>query len=259
MASSTAKARIDPIAKKIWQITKSNLKVETKESASRALKETGLALKYAGGQEIYATHRSIMLLYGTSKPYVPHDCFVAPSATVAGNVTCWDTSSVWYGAVVRGDRNSVKLGFKSSLGDRSVINTVTDLTTGLPAHCDIGHYVTVKPGAVLVSCTVDNHAIIGEGCVVLEGSLVESETILEPNTVVPANARIPSGQKWGGNPAAYIADLTEEEKALIVGTADEIALTAAEHLVEYLPYGNPYAHLEELEKEAAKLAGNASA
>jgi len=253
-----AKARIDPIAKKLWQITTANFKSGSKNSVGKALKETGLALKYVAGEEIYATHRPIMLLYGTQKPYVPHDAFIAPSATIAGNVTCWDTASVWYGAVVRGDRNSVKIGFKSSVGDRCVINTVPEIPSGLPARCDLGHYVTVRPGAVLISCTVENFSIIGEGAVVMDGALIESYTILEPGTVVPAGGRIPSGQKWGGNPAAYIADLTGDEKASIEETANDIAISAAEHLVEYLPYGNPYKHLEELHGDAAKLAGSSA-
>lgn len=253
-----AKARIDPIAKKLWQITKANVKSGSKDAVGKALKETGLALKYFAGEEIYATHRPIMLLYGTHKPYFPHDSFIAPSATLAGDVTCWDTASVWYGAVVRGDRNSVKIGFKSSVGDRAVINTVPEIPSGLPARCDLGHYVTVRSGAVLISCTVENYSIIGEGAVVMDGALVESHTILEPGTVVPAGARIPSGQKWGGNPATYIADLSDEEKAGIEETANEIAHSAAEHLVEYLPYGNPYKNLEEVQEDATKLAGSST-
>ena len=86
----------------------------------------------------------------------------------------------------------------------------------------------------------------------MEGSVVESNVILEPGTVVPAYSKIPSGQRWGGNPAAYIEDLDDEAKDHIQGHAEHISILSAEHLEEFLPIGNTYVHLEELEKEGVK-------
>ena len=85
----------------------------------------------------------------------------------------------------------------------------------------------------------------------MEGCLVESNVILEPGTVVPPYARIPSGQKWGGNPAAYIADVTAVEAEDIKKKSNEIHQRAKEHLLEFLPVGNTYVHLEELERQQA--------
>jgi carbonic anhydrase/acetyltransferase-like protein (isoleucine patch superfamily) len=76
--------------------------------------------------------------------------------------------------------------------------------------------------------------------------------MLEPGTVVESGQRIPAGQKWGGNPATYIADLTVDEKESIQARALQIHETAKEHLVEFLPVGYTYVHLEELEKEGVK-------
>jgi carbonic anhydrase/acetyltransferase-like protein (isoleucine patch superfamily) len=91
--------------------------------------------------------------------------------------------------------------------------------------------------------------VIGDKCIVMEGSLIEKNVILEPGTVVPAYARIPSGQRWGGNPATFIAPLDEGDVDHIKQTAEATTALAWEHLTEYLPYGNSYLQLEELEKK----------
>lgn len=186
------------------------------------------------------------------KPFVTNDTFIAPSASVIGNVTNWDKSSVWYKAVVRADsEKSVNIGFSSSIGEGSVVTTLPEdgeLETGLPADTHIGHYVTIGSGCVLKSCRIDDLVVVGDKCTIMEGSLVENHSILEPGTVVMPYQRIPSGQKWGGNPATFVADLTPDEKEDIKGKAEKIFSLAQEHQIEFLPYGATYVHLEELEK-----------
>jgi gamma-carbonic anhydrase len=178
---------------------------------------------------------------------------VAPNASVIGDVTSWDQSSVWYGAVVRADsQHPITIGFTSSVGEGSVVCTLPKngtLQSGFPPVCHIGHYVTVGAGSVLKSCRIDDLVVIGEKCTILEGALVEANTMLEPGTVVPAYARIPSGQKWGGNPAKFVAKLTPEEEEGIKKTALEIHNQAREHLLDFLPVGNTYIQLEELERQ----------
>lgn len=196
-----------------------------------------------------------MTFYG-AEPFKTNDTFIAPSASVIGDVTNWDESSVWYGAVVRADSNhAITIGFSSNVQDGAVVTTLGEkatLETGFPPITHIGHYVSIGAGSVLSSCRIDDLVIIGDKCTILEGSLVESHVILEAGTVVPAYARIPSGQKWGGNPAQFISDLTPDEKDSIQQTAEKIHLQAAEHLVEFLPIGNTYVHLEELEKQGTE-------
>ena len=191
-----------------------------------------------------------MMFLGVT-PFKTNDTFVAPSASVIGNVTNWDESSVWYGAVVRGDSHPITIGFSSNIQDRAVVQTVSGkkevLDSGFPPVCHIGHYVSVGAGSVLVSCRIEDIVDIGEKCTIMEGALVESNSILEPGSVVPANARIPSGQRWGGNPAQFIEDLDDEAKDGIKSKAERIQKQAVEHILEFLPYGNGYLHLEEVE------------
>jgi carbonic anhydrase/acetyltransferase-like protein (isoleucine patch superfamily) len=161
----------------------------------------------------------------------------------------------WYGAVVRADSSHpITIGFNSSIGEGSVVTTLRKngtLQTGFPPVCHIGHYVTVGAGSVLKLCRIDDLVVIGEKCTILEGSLVEANVMLEPGTVVPPYARIPSGQKWAGNPAKFVANLTPDEVDDIKRKSNEIHYRAKEHLLEFLPVGNTYVHLEELERQQA--------
>jgi gamma-carbonic anhydrase len=188
-------------------------------------------------------------------PFTTNDTFVAPTASIIGDVTCWDQSSIWYKAVVRADspHGSITIGFNSSVGEGTVVTTelpsVEALeTTGFPPDAHIGHYVTIGAGCVLKSCRIDDIVEIGDKCVILQGALVEHHSILEPGSLVMPYQRIPSGQKWGGNPAVFIADLTPKEQTHIQQTSAMVRKKAYEHFCEFLPYGNTYVHLEELEK-----------
>ena len=172
-----------------------------------------------------------------------------------GDVTAWDKSSIWYKAVVRADSShSITIGFSSSVGEGSVVGTlpesVTELETGLPPDTYIGHYVTIGAGCVVKSARIDDLVEIGDKCTILPGALVEHHVVLEPGSVVLPYQRIPSGQKWGGNPAKFIAELTLDEKEHIQAAALKVHEQAKDHLVEFLPYGFTYVHLEELEKSS---------
>merc|ERR1711937_525517 len=156
------------------------------------------------------------------------------------------------GAVVRADSSHpITIGFTSSIGEGSVVTTLKKngtLTTGFPPVTHIRHYVTVGGGSVLKSCRIDDLVVIGEKCTILEGAVVESNVILEPGTVVPPYAYIPSGQKWGGNPAKFVANVTADESEEIKKISLETHQQAKEHLTAFLPVGNTYIHLEELER-----------
>jgi gamma-carbonic anhydrase len=204
--------------------------------------------------QFFTRHRPLMTFY-EAEPFKTNDTFIAPSASVIGNVTNWDESSVWYGSVVRADSgHSITIGFQSNIQDGAVVTTLgekAELATGFKPVTHVGHYVSVGAGSVLTSCRIDDLVMIGDKCVIMEGSLVESHVILEPGTVVPAYSRIPSGQRWGGNPATFISILSDDEKADIMSHTEKIHQQAYEHMVEFLPVGNTYLHLEELERKAA--------
>ncbi|KAG2443097.1 hypothetical protein HYH02_009511 [Chlamydomonas schloesseri] len=161
--------------------------------------------------EWYNRQRNIFPLLD-KEPYYPVDVFVAPNAVVCGDVDIYGGASVFFGAVLRGDLNKIRLGNRSAILDRAVVHAARAVPTGLNAATLIGEKVTVEPYAVLRSCRVEPKVIIGARSVVCEGAILESESILAPNSVVPPARRIPSGELWGGSPAKFIRKLTDHER-----------------------------------------------
>ncbi|KAF3503190.1 hypothetical protein F2Q69_00040107 [Brassica cretica] len=192
----------------------------------------------------YRGQRQIIPL-GQWLPKVAVDAYVAPNVVLAGQVTVWDGSSVWNGAVLRGDLNKITLGFCSNVQERV---TVYFEFTGLPAETFIDRYVTVGAYSLLRSCTIEPECIIGQHSILMEGSLVETRSILEAGSVVPPGRRIPSGELWGGNPARFIRTLTNEETLEIPKLAVAINHLSGDYFSEFLPYSTVYLEVEKFKK-----------
>ena len=150
-------------------------------------------------------HRSKIQLYDLEPR--SNNAFIAPSATVVGEVFMDRFSTVWFNAVIRGDINAVRIGQYSSVGDNTVIHTAASLPTGIPSYVNIGNNVTIYSNCTLYSCTIEDDVVIGPKSVILEGARVEKSAMLAPGSVVPPGRLIPAKQLWGGNPVEYIKDL----------------------------------------------------
>ena len=146
----------------------------------RALRETGAALDATGlrllekpiFKENFARHRPVSALGGLA-PSVPADAFVAPSATVIGDVSMGPRSAVMYGAVLRGDLAPVSLGAGAVVGARAVLHAAKAVEGHVAPAVRVGAGAVVGPGAVLHACTVEAGASVGAGAHVGEGALVE--------------------------------------------------------------------------------------
>ncbi|KAL0585059.1 hypothetical protein ABG067_005196 [Albugo candida] len=223
----------------------------------RAFRETGQALDRVGlkvlgnnsYKEQFSRHRQIINLYD-KQPAIAHDVWVAPNATVIGDVEICNDASVWYNVVIRGDLNAVTIGNRTNVQDRTVIHTSKENSPGVPAGTSIGNNVTIGHGCVLYSCTIENTSLIGMGSIILDGALIESNTIIGAGSVIPPGARIPSGQLWVGNPAKYVRDITDDEVQDIIRQAKEYQAIALTHSAEFLPYGTVY-----LDAERVKASG----
>lgn len=174
-------------------------------------------------------------LIGDKRPVIMNDSWVAPTATVAGDVFLADEATVWYSAVVRGAHNKVHIGNISNVQEKALVETVEALDSGFPAITKVGDYVSIGAGAVLRSCTIGDKVSVGIGSVIPEGCVVETNVKLEPGTVLEPDTFVPAGEKWAGNPAAFVAHLTEDETAAIVDEAKAIAVRAAELNLQYVP------------------------
>ena len=154
-------------------------------------------------------HRMKLPLYDLTPRL--YNNWVAPNATVVGEVRIGPFSSVWYNTVIPGDINGVDIGRFTSVGDNCVIHTAAALPTGMPAKVTISNNVTIGAGSTLYSCDIMEDVVIGEKCVIMEGAKLEAGCQIAPGSVVPPGRLIPAKQLWGGNPCVWMKDLDMAE------------------------------------------------
>jgi carbonic anhydrase/acetyltransferase-like protein (isoleucine patch superfamily) len=167
--------------------------------------------------------------FGKSTPNV-NGAFVASSASVIGNVQIGANSSVWYGAVVRGDVNSVKIGENVTVGDRAMLHCSGGGDKNAPLV--VGSNVTVKAGAIVHGCTVADGCVIGEGAQIMDGASMGKNAMVGPGSIVAENKVVPPGQLWAGVPAKYQRDISPEEIAAFAEIVQENVEMALLHSSE---------------------------
>jgi carbonic anhydrase/acetyltransferase-like protein (isoleucine patch superfamily) len=139
-------------------------------------------------------------------PRIHETAYVVPNATVIGDVTLMEESSVWYGAVVRGDLNRIIIGPRSNVQDNAVVHIDT------PNETRLGELVTVGHSAIVHACTIDDEVLIGMGAIVLDGSEIGARSIIGANALVTLGSKIPPGSLVLGSPAKVKRALTLEEQ-----------------------------------------------
>ena len=127
--------------------------------------------------------------------------YIAPNATVLGDVTLGENVNIWYGAVIRGDNGPIVIGEGTNVQDNAVIH---DATT-LGAYCTVGH------GAIVHGCTVGDGCLIGMGAIVLSGAVLEEGCLVGAGALVTGKTHAPAGSVLLGNPARIVKQLTPEQ------------------------------------------------
>ena len=141
--------------------------------------------------------------------------FVAENATVIGDVRLADDVSVWFGAVVRADRDTITVGSGSNIQDNAVVHT----TPGFPV--TIGTGVSVGHGAILHGCTIHDRVLVGMGAVVLNGAVVGEGSIIGAGAVVTEGREIPPNSLVLGVPGKVVRETTPEQQESILHNARE--------------------------------------
>jgi gamma-carbonic anhydrase len=163
--------------------------------------------------------------YKGARPRIGREVFVAPNATVIGQVTLGDQSSVWYGSVVRGDVGTIAIGARTNLQDLSVVHVTTN-----KHDTKIGSDVVVGHRVVLHGCTVGDRCLIGMGSVVMDGADVGDFALVGAGALVTPGTKIPAGAMALGSPAKVVRQLTDNERRAIEENAAHYVDLAREHL-----------------------------
>jgi len=138
------------------------------------------------------------------------NCFIAPNATIVGDVTMGTNCSVWFNAVIRGDVNTITIGNDSNIQDGAVIHA-----TYLKAATTIGNRVSVGHNAIVHGCILKDHVLVGMGAIIMDNAVVEEYCIIGAGSVVLENTICETGFLYAGTPAKKIKPITEEQRALL--------------------------------------------
>ena len=140
-------------------------------------------------------------------PNIHPSAFIAPTASVMGNVTLGRDASVWYGAVLRGDLDAIEIGEESNLQDGTIVHTDPGFPTRVGRRVGVGHRV------ILHGCIIEDRCLIGMGSILLNGAVVGTGSVIAAGAVVPEGVRIPPGSVVMGVPGRVVrqadAQLTE--------------------------------------------------
>ena len=166
-------------------------------------------------------------------PTLGERCFVDAAATVIGDVELGDDSSVWPGAVIRGDMHSIRIGQRSSIQDGTVVH-ITHASDYNPGGwpTTIGNDVTVGHNVTLHGCTLGNCILVGIGSTVMDGAIVEDNVIIGAGTLVPPGKTLKSGHLYFGSPCKQARALTQNEIDYFPYTAGNYVKLKDQYLAE---------------------------
>lgn len=170
-------------------------------------------------------------------PKIAPDTFIAQNAVIIGDVEIGPGSSVWYGCVLRGDVNKIRVGRNTNIQDGTVVHVNHDpagdyreTSGGMATH--IGDGVVIGHMALLHACTLEDGCFIGMRAVVMDQAVVESRAMVAAGALVTPGKRVTSGRLWVGSPAKPARDLTRQELDQIPYLAKHYTDVGGEYLAE---------------------------
>lgn len=169
----------------------------------------------------------IILSYKGTVPTIAADAFIAQTAVVTGDVVVGAQSSVWYGCVLRGDVNTIRIGDHTNIQDGTVVHVTRETHPTV-----IGSGVTIGHGCTLHGCTLQDNCFVGMGATVMDGAVVESGAMVAAGALVTPGKVVKSGELWGGSPAKLLRPLTEKELAFFPVSARNYAELGWDYLVQ---------------------------
>jgi carbonic anhydrase/acetyltransferase-like protein (isoleucine patch superfamily) len=169
------------------------------------------------------TTSPLILTFDGHSPVVSDDAWVAPNATLIGQVSIADDASVFYGSVLRGDTDAISIGAGSNIQD----NVSVHCDAGIPT--TVGALVSVGHSAVLHGCTVEDGCLIGMGATVLNSAVIGAGSLVAAGAVVLEGTIVPPGSLVAGVPAKVRRELTKDERLALTANAAHYIELSRQH------------------------------
>ena len=143
--------------------------------------------------------------YKEKSPVIDNESYISETAVIIGDVTLKKNTNIWFGAVLRGDMESITIGENTNIQENSVIHVDKTNKVVIGNNCTIGH------NAIIHGCTIGNNTLIGMGAILLNGAKIGNNSIVAAGALVTQNKEFEDGVLILGNPAKVVRKLTEEE------------------------------------------------
>src|SRR6056297_3422126 len=143
--------------------------------------------------------------YKDMMPEIHSSCYISETADIIGNVILEKDVNVWFGSVIRGDENYVKVGKGTNIQDNCTLHIARDFP------CILGENVTVGHRAIVHACTIGDRVLVGMGAIIMDGAVVRSDVIIGAGALVPPGRELASGWLYVGTPAKAHRELSDDE------------------------------------------------
>jgi gamma-carbonic anhydrase len=173
--------------------------------------------------------------YDGITPKIAPDAFIAETAVVIGDVEIGAEASIWYGCVLRGDSNRIKIGARTNIQDGTIIHVNHEREGAAGTKTTIGSDVTVGHMALLHACTLEDGSFVGMKACVMDGVVVETGAMVAAGALVTPGKRVKRGELWAGSPAKLMRPLSEKEIAYFAYSAQHYAELAATYRLRGAP------------------------
>ncbi|MDX5337426.1 MAG: gamma carbonic anhydrase family protein [Cyclobacteriaceae bacterium] len=147
-------------------------------------------------------------------PQFGEECWLAPNASVIGDVVMGRNCTVWFNAVIRGDVHEIRIGDHTNIQDGAVIHCTYQKA---PTH--IGNQVSIAHNAIVHGCTIHDRVLIGMGAIVMDGAIVHSDSVIAAGAVVLAGTIVEPGSIYAGMPAKKVKEIGNDMREVIMRTA----------------------------------------
>jgi gamma-carbonic anhydrase len=171
------------------------------------------------------TMSGMILPYRGIRPRLGARVYVAPTATLIGDVEIGDDSNIWFGCVLRGDVNVIRVGRGTNIQDGTVVHVSRHKYGTF-----IGDDITIGHMALIHACTLEDGCFIGMHATVMDGCVVERGAMVGAGAVVTPGKRVGAGQLWAGTPAKFVRDLRPADVEALAATAPHYVRLAHEYL-----------------------------
>ncbi len=149
----------------------------------------------------------LIIPFGGKLPQIASNAFIAENATIIGDVVIDSGASVWFGCVLRGDTNYIRVGARTNIQDGTVVHVAREGKGTV-----IGDGVMIGHMALIHACTIESGAMIGMSAVVMDDAVVETNSMIAAGALVSPGKIVKSGEVWAGRPAKYWRPMSEQDR-----------------------------------------------